>query len=244
MPQSEPKEEKKQIAKQSNVQSNMQETLRPICFGQQGYDFIKNENGIYVDKTKIIYELLTQKANYVFIARPRRFGKSLLLSTIKEMYTQKNPANYFKDAWFGKQNKSVWEKIGQYPVIMIEMPFCPDSIEVLKSSLKKAVYTATGYSGPELDSPETALEYSITKKILKENEQCVVLIDEYDRTIVDCIDQKPDFIKKAVKMIHDFYGIFKGLQPKIKKLIFTGIARFAKTSIWSSILHILLNRFK
>eukprot|EP01022_Parablepharisma_sp_SALTPOND_P032619 TRINITY_DN856_c0_g1_i5.p3 TRINITY_DN856_c0_g1~~TRINITY_DN856_c0_g1_i5.p3 ORF type:complete len:271 (-),score=15.34 TRINITY_DN856_c0_g1_i5:1193-2005(-) len=210
--------------------------LRPICKGGQEYESFAGGDSVYVDKTEMIFKLLTLNDKELFITRPKRFGKSLFLSTIKNMYTQPDTANFFKDTWFGAQGPDIWNKIGKHPVLHLVMPNCSDTITEFKDELNVAITRATGYETVIGRSPSAALTASILK-ICKDNEKnCVVLIDEYDKPLHSCLSDKSkdDYFREHVrKILHDFYQTLKDSENFIKKCIITGSARFAKTAMFT-----------
>eukprot|EP01022_Parablepharisma_sp_SALTPOND_P032616 TRINITY_DN856_c0_g1_i2.p1 TRINITY_DN856_c0_g1~~TRINITY_DN856_c0_g1_i2.p1 ORF type:complete len:305 (-),score=12.47 TRINITY_DN856_c0_g1_i2:173-985(-) len=210
--------------------------LKPICKGVQEYDKFVKKGAIYVDKTEVIFRLLTLSDDELFITRPKRFGKSLFLSTIRNMYTQPDTANFFKDTWFGAQGPDVWNKIGKYPILHLVMPNCPDTIAEFKNAIKSCIEEAIGCPiASDLDS-STALRKTISKIKRETGKICVILIDEYDKPLYSCLSDKSkddDYREQVRKILDDFYQVLKDSEKLIQKCIITGSARFAKTAMFT-----------
>jgi len=97
------------VAKLEEDKKIQSSELKKILKEAQVYKEYIDKNAIYIDKTEMIFKLLTLGECELFIARPKRFGKSLLLSTIESMYTESDTAKYFKDTWFGA-HPDAWKK--------------------------------------------------------------------------------------------------------------------------------------
>ncbi|MDR2544848.1 MAG: ATP-binding protein [Methanobrevibacter sp.] len=195
-------------------------------------DFKKliSSNKIYIDKTKIIKRMMDLNGTYHFLSRPRRFGKSLLISTLKELF--EGNKELFKDTYI--YNNWNWNET--YKVINLDLnnlrATTPENFE---KSLRRYIDSIAkdsfnieldeGFSNEKLRELITAV-YNVNKK------DVVVLIDEYDKPILDNIDDK----KLAVdiqRTLKDFYGILKSGRSKLKFVFVTGITKFSKVSIFS-----------
>ncbi|OQX80669.1 MAG: hypothetical protein B6D61_01745 [Bacteroidetes bacterium 4484_249] len=188
-------------------------------FSEFGKDYL------YIDKTEHIFKLLQGK--YYFLSRPRRFGKSLLLNTIKEIF--KGRKELFEGLWI--YDKIEWE---EYPVIKISF----SNIAVNEKGLTNAIYDelrsiAQSY-GLELTEKhpgaafkELIIKLSIEKKI-------VILIDEYDKPIIDYIDDIPQADENR-KILKSFYSVIKDSDDYIKFFFVTGVSKFSQVSIFSDL---------
>ncbi len=198
-----------------------------LALGKQEFSKIINNNCIYVDKTEIIYKLVTE-GDYYFLSRPRRFGKSLLVNTIKELYL--GSKELFKDLWI--YDKWDWEKT--YPVIKISF----SKIDYEKLGLEQAIDDMLN---------DIAIKYKIilTKKTnsskfeeliikLSEHAQVAIIIDEYDKPIIDYLDNIPQ-AEKNRDILKNFYSILKDSDSYIKLLFITGVSKFSQVSIFSDL---------
>lgn len=187
-------------------------------------------NCLYVDKTKHIYPLFTEEMNYNFLARPRRFGKSLLISTLKELFSGNK--KLFEGLWI---HSSDWEW-KQHPVIHLDFSKIEhrtenELIQNLIRSLEKmgkehqADLSSAVTPGAKLD----VLVEALTKK-----EKVVILIDEYDKPIMDHINN-PEIAEKNREVLKSFYDVIKGQDENLHAIFVTGVSKFAKTSIFSGI---------
>ena len=210
------------------------EKLPHLPIGQQYFASIRKDNGIYVDKTEYIYNLCAPLDRNYFLSRPRRFGKSLTLDTISELFSGNRAL--FEGLWI----EDKWDWSQTYPVIRLSL----DSIgqedglrDALVDALKKIAktYDLTLTSA----HPGLAFEELIEKLVEKTGRQVVILIDEYDKPITHYID--PDDLTKSREqrdILKDFFGILKNASKNIRFLLLTGVSKFSRTSIFSELNHL------
>jgi hypothetical protein len=203
--------------------------MKKLPLGKQTFKDIIKENNIYVDKTQDIYNLLTDNGKYFFLSRPRRFGKSLLISTLEEIFSGNQ--ELFKGLYI--YDKIEWKK---YPVIKIDFAkmnlSSPDKlIESLNYSLNSI---AEGYNVLIDNSLDFKLKFISLIKELSKFEKVVILIDEYDKPIIDHIDNL-EFIQKMRDILKNFYVTIKASDEFIKFSFLTGVSRFSKVSIFSDL---------
>ena len=204
--------------------------LKRLPVGIQNFREIVEDNHVYVDKTMFIHHLIENGKCY-FLSRPRRFGKSLLLDTIGEVF--KGSKELFKGLWIydsGYDFKS-------YPVIKLDMSsVTAETPEIFKKSLTKELMDCLQQEDfpTSDDSPPDLLKELIKRLHSKYKQKVVVLIDEYDKPILDHIT---DFMKADANrsILRDFFGILKSLDSLIKFIFFTGVSKFTKTSVFSSL---------
>jgi len=200
---------------------------RKLALGNQEFSKVIGNNCIYVDKTKTIYKLITS-GDYYFLSRPRRFGKSLLANTIKEIYL--GSKELFKGLWI--YDKWDWEKT--YPVI--KMSF--SNIDYKKFGLEAAIdlqlnKIAKQYKIKfEMASNATKFEELIIK--LSEKAQVAIIIDEYDKPIIDFMDNIPQ-AEENRDILKNFYSILKDADKYIKFFFITGVSKFSHVSIFSDL---------
>jgi Predicted AAA-ATPase/PD-(D/E)XK nuclease superfamily len=202
--------------------------MKNLPIGIQTLAEIQRKNCVYVDKTKLIHRLI-YSGKYYFLSRPRRFGKSLLVSTLKELF-EGNKA-IFEGLWIQSQ----WDWSKTNPVIHISF----DSIDYQGLGLNKAIIKA-------LNDCAKAHEVSITAETLKSSfteliellnkkyGKVVILIDEYDKPILDYLEtEKTEQAKANRDVLRDFYSVLKNADALLELLFITGISKFSKISIFS-----------
>ena len=210
------------------------EKLRNLPIGQQYFKSIRNGNNIYVDKTEYIYELCYPIDRSYFLSRPRRFGKSLTIDTISELFSGNKAL--FEGTWIADK----WDWSETYPVIRFSLDRIGHE-EGLKNALVKAVekVALTFELTIKNSSPGLAFEELIEKIVAKTGKQVVILIDEYDKPIVDYID--PYNLEKANEqrdILKHFFSILKGASNHIRFLLITGVSKFSQVSIFSDLNHL------
>jgi len=205
--------------------------MKKLSIGISDFKELIEGNYIYVDKTEYIYKLINQ-GKYYFLSRPRRFGKSLLLSTIRYLF--ENHKNLFKNLYI--YDKWNWEET--YPTIRISF-----AIDLLKKDdYKKRIIQELlkNYINNELETfenPEDEVE--LFEKLIiniyrKYKKQLVILIDEYDKPILDLIEdiKQAEEVRKYLKA---FYSVLKNLDEYIKFVLITGVSKFSKVSLFSGL---------
>lgn len=203
--------------------------MKPLPLGRQSFEGIIQDNNIYVDRTREIYTLL-QAGKFLFLSRPRRFGKSLLVSTLKAIFEGKK--DLFRELWI--YDKIKWEAL---PVIHIDFTRIGHSDpDVLKSALttfleKLAVSHGISLQGDDHQTQFAGLLEAIHQKTGKKT---AILIDEYDKPITDLID-KPDLADQNREVLRGFFSALKGSESFLHFVFITGVSKFAKVSIFSEL---------
>ena len=194
------------------------------------FSTIRENNYIYVDKTKFIYELYRPGRKY-FLSRPRRFGKSLLVRTMKELFKGNKPlfeGLYIYDKWD-------WNKT--FPVIDLDLGrVSKKSPEILEDSLKTYLMRIARNYQIDIISNDLAGKFSeLIEEIHKSTgKKIVVLVDEYDKPILDNIDNL--YVADEIrKVLNNFYGVLKSSEEFIEFIFITGVTKFSKTSIFSGL---------
>ena len=202
--------------------------MKLLPIGIQTFRDIIEDGFYYVDKTHFIPKLTSK---YYFLSRPRRFGKSLFLDTLKEAFSGNKElfkGLYLYDNWD-------WEK--KYPVIKLDLSQAyPDTEENLKESINSFLEDIAKKYQIKLSKRLMPLKFQelIQKLYEKYNEKVVVLIDEYDKPILDVIED----IEKAKRnrdILKKFFEILKPSDPYLKLVFLTGVSRFSKVSIFSGL---------
>ncbi len=194
-------------------------------------NFVK-KNRIYIDKTKIIYDLITAQDNehFYFVSRPRRFGKSLFISTLKEIFSGRR--ELFDEYWIGKHSNYDWPR---YHIIHLDFGgIAHGTAEDLKQSLYNSLKELAREHNITLayTTIEDALKF-IVKELSKQH-QVVLLIDEYDKPLVDHVDNLP-LAEENRKILSSFYTTVKSLEAHWRAIFITGVSKFARTSLFSGL---------
>jgi len=202
-----------------------------LPIGIQTFSEIIKEDYLYVDKTKKIYELISTGKTY-FLSRPRRFGKSLLISTLEEIY--KGNKELFKGLDIYKEDYS-WES---HPIVRIDFSkINKDSLSLLKTDLSITLQIIAKEHG--IDSLDKNLEVTIYFKLLiKELSQInkvTILIDEYDAPIIKHLGKDKELAIKMREFLKNFYTIIKGEDEYIKFVLLTGVSKFSKVGVFSGL---------
>lgn len=202
--------------------------MKKLPIGIQTFSDIVEGNYLYVDKTKEIYNLFDEGGQYYFLSRPRRFGKSLLISTLKEIFSGNK--ELFKGLWI--YDKLAWEK---HPVIHLDFlgleygsrEALIDTLEYMVNQNAKAHGVRLKEKGYDKRFKELIFELSKTNKV-------VILVDEYDKPLIDFIEKK-EVAKVNRDVLKTFYGAIKGADEYLKFVFITGVSKFSKVSIFSDL---------
>ncbi|MFH1962041.1 MAG: ATP-binding protein [bacterium] len=205
--------------------------MKKLPIGIQTFSEIINENYCYVDKTRIIYELINS-GKYFFLSRPRRFGKSLLIDTIKDLFEGRD--KLFKGLWI--ENK--WDFSQKYPVIKIDFGA---GVFKKREELKERIFFVLKENQSKLgiDCETQTLtsnyfEELITKISAKYGERVIILIDEYDKPILDNIEE-PMIAQQMREELKNLYSVLKSTDAYIKFVMLTGVSKFSKVSLFSGL---------
>jgi len=192
-------------------------------------DLIKG-NFVYVDKTKYIYEMVKRTKGYYFLSRPRRFGKSLTVSVLEYLF--RGEKELFEGTWI--YDKWDWES---YPVVRLDMnKITTKSPEKFENSLHDEILSIA--KNNEIVLERTNYDdkfYELIEKISeKYNKPVVLLIDEYEKPILDHISDK----QKANEMreiLRQVYGKIKSLDQYLRFVFLTGITKYTKAGVFSTL---------
>ena len=202
--------------------------LYPI--GIQSFSEIRQGGYVYVDKTADIYKLAST-GKYYFLSRPRRFGKSLLVSTMEAYFKGK------KELFEGLAISTLEKEWTEYPVLHFDLSGKsysePDSLaDVLNIQLKKMEET---YDADVISTAcDSRLKGVIEAACRKTGHKVVILIDEYDKPIVDNLT-RPELMESFRETLEGFYGVMKGKDEFIKLGFLTGVTKMGKMSVFSGL---------
>ena len=203
--------------------------LYPI--GIQTFSEIRKNDNLYIDKTEYVYHMTHTAGKYFFLSRPRRFGKSLLVSTLKSYFEGK------KELFEGLAISRLEKEWAEYPVLHFSMAGG-------KHLEKEQLETYLGYRLRDeevkwgIENPETGSNNRLISLIKtaynKTGKQVVVLIDEYDAPLLDVVheDEKLPLLRYVMR---NFYSPLKDCEPYLRFVFLTGITKFSQLSIFSEL---------
>ena len=209
----------------------MAETVRAYPVGIQTFEDIREGEYLYVDKTKYIVDFCRKKMKYVFLSRPRRFGKSLFASTLqayfegrKELFEGLAIADYEKE----------WTK---HPVLHFDMSgakhFNKEELEHYLDLQLTPYEELYGKNEKEL-YPNERLDGIVKRAYKQTGKKVVVIFDEYDAPLLDVVHEK-ESLKTLRRIMQNFYSPLKKLDPYLRFTFLTGITKFSQLSIFSEL---------
>ena len=207
----------------------MQRKKLPI--GIQTFAKIREDNHYYIDKTPMAYQLVTEGSHY-FLSRPRRFGKSLFLDTLAELWTGNEVL--FQGLWIHDK----WDWSVSYPVIRIG--FGGGVMMNVETQLPNKIAEQMRINAErlglniELGEAETCFANLIRAAEAKTGQKVVILIDEYDKPILDNLT-KPELAKAMRDELRNLYSVIKDLDASIRFVFLTGVSKFSKVSLFSGL---------
>ncbi|WP_337749696.1 ATP-binding protein [Segatella sp.] len=203
--------------------------LYPI--GMQTFSEIREEDFLYVDKTEYIYRMTHTSGKYFFLARPRRFGKSLLVSTMQSYFEGKK--ELFKGLAVDKLEKE-WT---EYPVLHFDMSggkhMEPEQLKLYLGYILKDQEKKWGINEPRIGANNRLIDL-INTAYEKSGKQVVVLIDEYDAPMLDVAHEKEQ-LDVLRNIMRNFYSPLKYSEAKLRFVFLTGITKFSQVSIFSEL---------
>jgi hypothetical protein len=203
--------------------------LYPI--GIQDFENIRRDGYVYVDKTELVYNLSHGSGKYFFLSRPRRFGKSLLVSTMEAYFSGK------KELFDGLAIAELEKEWNQYPVLRLDFSGANyNSEQVLESKLSSFLKFYEQIYSCVSSEPVASVRFDalIQAAYAKTGKPVVILIDEYDKPIVDNLgdDALSDTFRKQLQ---GFYSVMKAKDACIKFGFLTGVTKIGKLSIFSGL---------
>ena len=204
--------------------------MRKLPIGIQTFSEIIEEQHTYVDKTGMAVDLV-ENGKYYFLSRPRRFGKSLLVSTLQALFEGR------EELFKGLAAHDRWDWSVQYPVIKISFSGVARTVADMKQDIENIL--RDNEERLELECRDISdiggcFKELIKKSFQKYDRRVVILVDEYDKLILDNLDQV-EIAKKAREILKDLYTTIKDSDEFIKFAFLTGVSKFAKVSIFSGL---------
>ena len=211
--------------------------LARLPIGVSSFEVLRSRQNVYVDKTEYIYRLVDE-GMYYFLSRPRRFGKSLLISTLRCLFEGKE--KLFQGLWLATHSDWEWQ---EYPVVLLDFnQISHDTPQNLELSLHRELQNMARHYQVKLDEP--LLKGQFKELILNlhqiSQQPVVILIDEYDKPILDHLGQGEARLQIAAAnrdILKHFFGVLKGgdVMDVLRLVFITGISRFSRVSIFSEL---------
>ena len=209
----------------------MAEQRRLYPIGEQDFPSLRKSDRLYIDKTEYVYRMTHSSSKYMFLSRPRRFGKSLLISTLHAYFDGRS--ELFEGLAIERLEKD-WE---QYPVIRLDMSMAkheePDDLNEYLSYIVLQNERRLGVAGFG-SSPNIRLTNLINAAYEKTGKGVVVLIDEYDSPLLDVVHEEEN-LPRLRKIMRNFYSPLKACAPYLRYVFLTGITKFSQPSIFSEL---------
>ncbi|MCI5159290.1 MAG: hypothetical protein D3906_12825, partial [Candidatus Electrothrix sp. AUS1_2] len=204
--------------------------MRKLPIGIQTFSEIREEGYRYVDKTQFAFALINN-GKYYFLSRPRRFGKSLFLSTLQAVF--EGQKELFRDLYIYEK----WDWGTTYPVVKISFAGVARTVAAMQQDIRNILKDNQERLHIDcLHEEDTGgcLRELIRKAFEQYRQKVVILVDEYDKLILDNLDQL-EIAKDAREILKDLYTIIKDCDEYIKFAFFTGVSKFAKVSVFSGL---------
>lgn len=202
--------------------------MKKLPIGIQSIKKILDEGEyIYVDKTGFIKRLIDEGAPYFFMSRPRRFGKSLFLNTLEEIF--KGNKELFKALEIYDSEYS-WE---EHPVLHFDFAqIASSTIGEFNAGLKAELERMGALHGVSVEGPSVQFQLKVLVEALSKQNRVVVLVDEYDSAIINNL-KDPELAEKNRDLLKGFFGTLKGLDRYLKFTFITGVSKFSQVSLFS-----------
>lgn len=203
--------------------------LKPLPIGEQTFRKLIEGGYLYVDKTRLIYEMIRYPSGVYFLSRPRRFGKSLLISTLEEIFLGNK--ELFQGLWLYTSDYQ-WES---HPVIRFDFSLRQaESAADLKVAIEEFVQDiAQAYGIAVKGSDYQSLFIDLIRQLAQKN-KVVILIDEYDYPIIDNISN-PALAVELREVLKGLYTVMKGMDRYLRFIFLTGVSKFSRVGVFSGL---------
>ena len=208
----------------------MMQQERKLPIGIQTFEKIRRNGYIYVDKTELVWKLVSGSVPY-FLNRPRRFGKSLLISTLEAYFRGK------KELFEGLAIEQLETKWEVFPVLHLDLnarkyATGADLVAILNQHLES---WEAQYGDEKRDrAPEERFAYVIEQAYRQSGQPVVVLVDEYDKPLLQALQNK-ELMEAYRTTLKAFYGVLKSSDRYLRFVFLTGVAKFAQVSVFSDL---------
>ena len=206
----------------------MSQRIYPI--GVQNFESLRKDGYLYVDKTALIYQMVTTGSYYI-LSRPRRFGKSLLISTLEAYFQGK------KELFKGLAMEQLEEKWTVHPVLRLDLNIEKyDTVESLNNILESNLSHWEKIYGANPSDKSFSLRFAgiIRRACEQTGQRVVVLVDEYDKPLLQSIGNK-EVQTELRNTLKPFYGVLKTMDGCIRFALLPGVTKFGKVSVFSDL---------
>jgi len=201
--------------------------MKKLPIGIQDFEVLRKDGYLYVDKTKDLYKLINY-GKYLFLARPRRFGKSLMLSTLREIFLGNK--HLFEGLWIA--NKITWIP---YAVIYLDFTTLNYQQQPLETELSNYLKRIAGQYGLKLTSETAKNRFGeILEGLYDKGQKVVLLVDEYDAPITDAIENQSLALER-IDILTSFFRLIKSMDKYFHFVLLTGISKYGKSSFFSTL---------
>lgn len=205
--------------------------MQKLPIGIQHFDRIREQNFVYVDKTEQIYALINT-GTFVFLSRPRRFGKSLLITTLYHLFL--GHQQLFQGLWIA--DKVDWQP---RPVLMINFNDLSYHEKSLADALDEQMVSQAAAHGLTLTGSDYKSKFQELIVRLSDQQKLILLIDEYDKPITDLLEDEQK-VAEHISILKDFYSVLKTTASNhIQWSLITGVSKYGKISLFSDLNNLL-----
>jgi hypothetical protein len=201
--------------------------MKNLPIGIQSFEKLREKDYLYVDKTQLMYQLI-QTGSYYFLSRPRRFGKSLLVNTLAAFFSGRK--DLFQGLWV--EDKYSWDQ--EFPVVQLSFSNIGTKEIGLVEAIRRQLHIIASSHGISLVQESIALSFKELLQKLSEKNKVVLLIDEYDKPIIDFIDDISQ-VNENRQILRNLYSVIKDADIHLKFVLITGVSKFSKVSIFSDL---------
>ncbi len=202
--------------------------MKPLTTSIFTFSSLITEGFLYVDKSAGLYDLIKRNGQY-FLARPRRFGKSLMISTLKAIFQGR------RELFTGLAIDKLGYDWKSYPVIHLDMgSTATTSVDDFESILSFIIDSQAKSFGIKLEPGKAAKKFlELVETLSQKGQKVVILIDEYDKPLLNHIGKES--VKEIQSVLKSFYSVIKTTEPRQRFAMITGVSKFSKVSIFSDL---------
>ncbi len=204
-------------------------TTKPLPVSTAAFSKIIRGHYLYIDKTATIYQLIAPPTGSYFIARPRRFGKTLLISTLEALFLGQR--DLFSGLWIAQTDYD-WQP---HTVLRLDFSQEPCTSAADLQQTITAYLTEIGMQyGVDLPAAPYYRQFRHLIQTLSQDKPLVVLIDEYDKPLIDNLNN-PTEVGQIQAILKGFYAVLKAMEAHLRLVLITGISKFSKVSLFSDL---------
>jgi len=203
--------------------------MKPLTTSIYTFETLRSGGFLYVDKTEAIHRLLQPASAQYFLSRPRRFGKSLLISTLKAIFQDR------RDLFQGLALDALAYDWTKHPVLHLDMGSrASGCVAELEENLMLAVGAAAEDQGIEITTKRSYQAFEeLIRRVAQSGNRTVILIDEYDKPLLGHLGKKS--AEPIRQLLKQFYAVIKATEPHQRFVLITGVSKFSKVSIFSDL---------